>query len=237
DGDGATVATARTYREAATNPTSIPLPDGDYSVRVEALGIKGGHIQRFPVSIKDGGTVEKEVDFSTGELKIAITHNDGAADVSYRVYDADDEREHVATGRERSGQGGKRLTAGRYDVTVKAVGIGGRPTHTFAGVEVAPGGEVTLEHHFESGVLRVGATNGAEPVDATVSVRSLELGKEIAKGRTYTGEDTNPKSFMVPPGRYRVSAKGIQLDGKPRRQVEVTVTARETAAVTIDFAP
>ncbi|MEM8996071.1 MAG: vWA domain-containing protein [Acidobacteriota bacterium] len=236
DADGGTVATARTYRDGATNPTAIPLPDGDYTVRVEALGIKGGHVKRFPISIQDGAAVEKEVDFSTGELKIAITHNDGAADVSYRIYDLDDGRKNVATGRGRDGAGGERLTPGRYDVTVKAVGIGGRPTHTFAGVELEPGGDLTLEHHFESGVLRIGAVNGAELVDATLSVRTVERGEEVAKSRTYTGEATNPKTFVVPPGRYRVDAKGLSVDGKPRRQVEVTVTARETVEVTIDFA-
>ncbi|MEO1366088.1 MAG: vWA domain-containing protein [Acidobacteriota bacterium] len=236
DADGGAVATARTYRDGATNPTAIPLPDGDYTVRIEALGIKGGHVRRFPISIKDGGRVEKEVDFSTGELKIAITHNDGAADVSYRIYDAADGRKNVATGRERDGAGGERLTPGRYDVTVKAVGIGGRPTHTFAGVELEPGGDLTLEHHFESGVLRIGAVHGAKLVDATLSVRTVEQGEEVAKSRTYTGEATNPKTFVVPPGRYRVGAKGLSVDGKPRRQVEVTVTARETAEVTIDFA-
>ncbi|MEM1179008.1 MAG: vWA domain-containing protein [Acidobacteriota bacterium] len=235
DAEGETLATARTYEDAATNPTSIPLPDGDYTVRVWALGIKGEHLQRFPITIRDGGVVEKEVDFSTGEIKVDIAHNETAADVSYRIYSTGEDRANVATGRSRDGQDGKRLTAGTYDVTVKAVGIAGKPTHTFPGVELPPGGEVTLEHRFTSGQLKAHAVLGAGLVDATLSIRSLALESTVGQGRTYTKEKTNPKTFVVEPGRYRVSAKGLSVDGKPTLQREVDVAAGEVTEVTLDF--
>ncbi len=47
--DGDEVAVARTYTRDETNPSSIPLPDGKFAVRVLAVGLEGDIERRFDV--------------------------------------------------------------------------------------------------------------------------------------------------------------------------------------------
>ena len=237
--DGEEVAVARTYRSADTNPSSIPLPDGKFDVRVLAVGLKGDIERRFEVEIAEGSTVEKVVDFSTGEISIGATKNGGGlSDATYSVRVAGTPRE-VASGRTYASagtnQGVVRLTAGTYDVGIKSVEIESDPSHEHRSVKVEPQGRVELSHEFASGMLHVGAVRGGELVDVTVAVIDAETGKPVCQGRTYADPKTNPKVFQVPPGRYRVSVMAVRLEGRPKRQLEVTVEAGETVERNADF--
>ncbi|MEM7355753.1 MAG: VWA domain-containing protein [Acidobacteriota bacterium] len=237
--DGDEVAVARTYESEDTNPSSIPLPDGTFEVRVLAVGLEGDIERRFEVEITEGSTAEKTVDFSTGEISVGVTKNDGSlSDATYSIRVAGTTKE-VARGRTYTSAKNNprtvRLTAGAYDVSVKSVEIEGKPTHELGTVEVEPRGKVELNHAFESGVLRVGATQDGALVDVTVGVVDTATGKPVAQGRTYTNPKSNPKTFEVAPGRYRVSFKAVRLEGKPRQQVEVVVEAGQTVEQVVDF--
>ncbi len=237
--DGAQVAGARTYTQEETNPSSIPLPDGKFDVRVKAVGLKGDIERRFEVEIAAGSTVEKVVDFSTGEISIGATKNAGTlSDATYHVRVAGTSRE-VARGRTytsaRTNPRTVRITSGSYDVGITSVEIEGKPSHEFSRIAVEPRGRVDLSHEFHSGILRVGAVRGGELVDVTVGVLDAETGKPVCQGRTYADPKTNPKAFEVRPGRYRVSVKAVRLEGRPQRQFEVTVEAGETVEQAADF--
>ena len=235
---GEQAAVSRTYAKPDTNPRSIPLPDGRFSVKVQATGLKGDIVRRFEIGITDGSTVEKEVDFSTGEITIGVKLNDDLGDAVYRVYVAGT-REVVAQGRtytkDASNPATVRITAGSYDVEVGSVQISGRPEHAFGRIEVEPRGHVELAHKFASGELSVGARKGGELVDATVAVLSGESGKEVGRGRTYTKDTTNPKTFVLAPGSYRIRGKAVRLEGKPTKELEVTVEEGKSAEYTLDF--
>ncbi len=237
--DGKEVAGARTYSKEETNPSSIPLPDGKFDVRVRAVGLKGDVERRFEVEIAEGSTVEKVVDFSTGEISIGVTKNAGKlSDATYHVRVAGTSRE-VARGRTYTSAGSNpatvRITSGTYDVGVTSVEIEGKPSREFSRIEVEPRGRVDLSHEFHSGILRVGAVQGGELIDVTVGVVDAETGKPVCQGRTYADPKTNPRAFEVTPGRYRVSVKAVRLEGRPQRQFEVTVEAGATVEQAADF--
>ncbi len=237
--DGEEVAVARTYRSDNTNPSSIPLPDGTFNVRVLAVGLKGDIERHFEVEITEGSTVEKVVDFSTGEISVGVTKNDGSlSDATYAVRVAGTTRE-VARGRTytsaNNNPGTVRITSGTYDVAVTSVEIKGKPSHQVSRVEVEPQGRVEVRHEFESGLIRIGAVKGGELVDVTVGVVDAETGKPICQGRTYTDPKSNPRTFEVPPGQYNVSVKAVRLEGQPRQQLEVSVEAGQTVERKADF--
>lgn len=236
--DGGQAAMARTYKRAETNPSSIPLADGRYRVRVLAMGLKGDVERHFEIEIVEGSTVERSVDYSTGEISLGVRRNGELGDATYKVYVAGT-REQVAAGRTytkpASNPATVRITAGSYDVAIGSVEIAGKPERTFGGVEVEPGGRSELSHVFESGTLKVGATAGSELADAVVHVIDAQTGKTVAKGRTYADAKTNPKTFELSPGRYRVQGKAVRLEGKPKRESEVVVEADGQHELVLDF--
>ena len=119
----------RSYAHEGTNPRLIPLPDGKYEVKVQAVGIKGDIIRRFVVDIMDGGLVEKEVDYSTGELSIGVTRNSELSDAIYRVL-VPETGEEAAAGRTYAAAGSNpkkvHLTSGTYQVVLEIRGNLGR---------------------------------------------------------------------------------------------------------------
>jgi len=235
--DGTEAGGARTYTRKETNPTSIPLADGAYDVRVRVVGVKGDHERSFTIEIADGNTVEKALDYSTGELSIGVTRNGGLSDAVFKVYVAGTQDE-VASGRtytsEKSNPATVRLVAGSYDVEVGSVEIANKPWASLGTLEIEPGGSKAVSHVFESGTLTVGAVRGSERVDATVHVVDAETGKAVAQARTYKGPPSNPKTFEVLPGRYRVRFKTVGKEPS-KREIEVTVGAGAQVSRDIDF--
>ena len=235
--EGKQIAGARTYTSAETNPSSIPLADGSYEVKVLGMGLEGDPEQSFSIEIVDGNTVEKTVDFSTGEINIGVTRNGELSDAVFKVYGSGGKE--VASGRTyvspSSNPAKVRLTAGTYDVEVKSVEIKGKVSQKLGTVEVTAKSSLELNHDFKSGTLKVGAVSGGERVDAVVRVTRAEDGKSIGQSRTYTGPKTNPKTFELEPGRYRVHFKTV---GKEKKQLELEaeIRAGETVELDGDFA-
>lgn len=233
DGAGEDVAAGRTYRDPSTNPRLLPLPAGSFEVEVSALGVAGESVRRFTIEIAKGATVEREVDFSTGELVLGVTRNGELSDALYRVVPLGGTKA-AATGRTyrnaQSNPATVRLTAGDYEVELGAVEVEGEPDVALGRVTVPPRGQVRLDHDFASGTLVVGVRRGDRLVDATVAIRNSAGG--VASGRTYDKPASNPKSFVLEPGEYQVEIGEIRGE---RRTVEVTVGKGETVEQTVDL--
>jgi hypothetical protein len=231
------VVHGRTYTAASTNPRLLPVVAGEYDVEVRALRFKGEATQEFArVKIAPGDTVKKIVDFSSGELAVKVTRNGRLSDATINVLAAGT-KTSVASGRSyteaKSNPKVFNLTPGNYDVVIGSVEISGKPEKRIDGVIVTGMARSEHAHNFESGTLRIGAVAGGELVDATVQVVDAASGVTVAQGRTYTSANSNPKSFEILPGRYRVVAKAIK--SKSEKSLEVTVAAGKVVEQTVDF--
>ncbi len=231
---GAEAAGGRTYRSPETNPRFLPLADGVYNVTVKAVGMRGQVERSFRQLAISGAVVEKTVDFSAGELAVVVTRNGEPTDATVHVYAAGTRRE-AAKGRTYSRPRSFTLTAGSYDLSIKALGVAGGPTFTIKDVAVEGQARVERSHDFASGGLRVGAVAGGELVDAVVYIAPVEGGGTVAQSRTYAAAKSNPRRFELEPGRYRVTARPVKQRDK-QRQLEVEIKAGETVDLTVDFA-
>ncbi len=233
---GADAGGGRTYEHEGTNPRVIPLPAGKFEVVVSAVGIKGDINRRFAIEVTDGGSVERVVDFSGGELLIGVTRNGELSDSVYRVVLPDD-GEQVASGRTyvsaNSNPATVRVTSGTYELSVGSVEISGKPWKNLGLVTVEPGGRIEVSHNWETGTLKVGAVRGSELVDATLNVIDVETGESIGQGRTYTSDQSNPKTFILPPGEYRVDIGEIR---GVRSEVVVSVQRGEEVVKMVEMA-
>ena len=122
-----------------------------------------------------------------------------------------------------------------YDVEVRPVGMAAVPPVTFEGVAVREGEEARRDADFSTGELAVGVTRNGALSDASVKVIAAG-GREVATGRTYRGADSNPRLFRLPPGRYEVVAKGLELADEPEhRWADVVVEPAGRAQVSTDL--
>ena len=94
-------------------------------------------------------------------------------------------------------------------------------TRVVRGLEVSASEREEVTHDFESGTLKVGASNPSGLLDALVYVKPLEGGPAIAQGRTYTSEANNPKAFELATGRYLVEVKQVKGPNQESFEVEV----------------
>ncbi|MBT8078259.1 MAG: VWA domain-containing protein, partial [Gammaproteobacteria bacterium] len=231
---GEHIAGGRTYVSTATNPRRIPLDDGNYRAQVAAINIQGSPGFSFDFKIVDGSTVEREFDFSAGELSVKVTRNGDLTDavVSVRVKG---ERTNAAGGRTYNRPANnpivKRLAAGTYDVTIKSVDIRNAAEPVFENVVINGGETTALEHEYSSGVLSVGTRRGEALVDSVVSVID-ENGKNVGGGRTYAAASSNPRQIIVIPGNYTIRISEVRGE---RREVPAEVSAGETTEIIIDL--
>ena len=236
---GQVMAQGRTYSSAATNPRYIALPPGTYRIDVDAIRMRGNVQQSVEnIAIIEGDTTHKVIDFSTGELAVTITRNGELSDASVRVYHAGT-NEQVAAGRTYRGAKTNprkfRITPGKYDVKIKALEINSGPEMLFQNVAIAARQNAEISHDFETGTLKVGAQHGGALVDAVVKVIHVDTGEQVGQGRTYTSEKTNPRTFELAPGTYRVELHAIKLPGGPKKNLNLTVAAGKTTTGTVEF--
>jgi hypothetical protein len=57
-----------------------------------------------------------------------------------------------------------------------------------------------------------------------------------ASGRTYTAANSNPHSFVLQPGKYRVVLKPVRPAGAAAKEFEIVVAAGQSVERIVDFA-
>ena len=188
----------------------------------------------FEIEIADGSTAEYLANFSTGELRVGVTRNGELSDAVYRVV-TPGTNEEVARGRTYTGANSNpasmTITSGTYEVFVGSVEISGRPSADLGRVTIEPGGTVEVDHDFISGTLAVGAERNGQLIDATLSIVNTETRESVGRGRTYTSANSNPKTFLLPVGEYRVTVSEI---GGGRREITVSVAGGEVVERMVD---
>jgi hypothetical protein len=197
-------------------------------VSIAALAIKGDTRREFEVQIAGGGTVERKLDFTSGELAIGVTRNGALSDATYGVHIAAT-GEAVTQGRtyarDSSNPSVIRLTPGRYKVEIRNLELDNKPAVDLGEVLVEPRERSEVSHAFSSGELVVGASRAGALVDAIVHVYDPE-GRPVTQRRTYTKPASNPVRFVLPPGTYRVDVQ--ELHGA-KKSVPATVLAGQAS--------
>jgi Ca-activated chloride channel homolog len=230
----------RTYASPETNPRIISLPYGIYDLEVNPIGMKGVKGRTIKsIEIKEGTVVEKEVDFSFGELSVKVVQNGKLSDAAVYIYEPETETT-VAKGRTYTSSNSNpkvfELAPGVYDVEIKALEVEGSPTEKFNAVEILSGETVEQLVDFSSGTLKAGALKGEKYVDATVYITDTKSGGRVAQGRTYKSSKTNPKVFELTPGVYDVEIKALNIEGsQPEKFEAVEIKASETVEKTAKF--
>ncbi|MEM7048301.1 MAG: VWA domain-containing protein [Acidobacteriota bacterium] len=107
------------------------------------------------------------------------------------------------------------LAAGSYEVKVQALGIKGDTQRRFS-LTLEEGEVAEREFDFTSGGLSIGVLRNGQLSDATVRVYLAGTSQEVASGRTYTSEKTNPKAFELTPGTYDVQIQSVEIKGPVR---------------------
>lgn len=230
----------RTYSKPNTNPRIISLPDGTYDLEVKPVGMKGVASRTISgMEITQGAVVEKEVDFSFGELSVKVMSNAKLMDAAVNVYEPDTESE-VAKGRTYTKSNTNpivfKLGPGVYDLQVNAIKIEGTPSQSFKALEIMSGETIEQLVDFSSGTLMVGALKGEKFIDALVHIKDPDTGEQVAQGRTYLSSKTNPRVFELSPGTYDVTVKAVKITNTPSQEFSgVEITASETVEKTAQF--
>jgi Ca-activated chloride channel family protein len=229
----------RTYESKETNPRVIQLPAGTYEIEVMPVGIRGySEIKFSDVIIKANDTLYKEIEFEQGVVEVLVTRNGALSDAVIEIYPAGTNKA-IATTRSytkaENNPAKLKIPPGIYDLVFKSVEIGGRPEIKITKKELGSAGNLKFTHNFESGELSIGAKKGQELVDATLNVVSIKTGKSVEAGRTYKTASTNPKKYILEPGRYRVDLKPVRQEGLAEKSITVEVTAKGTIEKIVEW--
>jgi Ca-activated chloride channel family protein len=214
----------RTYSNTNTNPCLLHVPTGPYDLKVELVGKSG--IQ--PQWLRDVRVTTEEqlltVDFTSGKVSLQVTHQGELHDASVRIFDAGTERQ-VDAGRtykdSRSNPIQMELSPGSYYAIAKSVSIKGDGNEHRLDFSLRAGEQIDLKHEFQSAELRLGVKYQGALADAAINILSAETGKSVSGGRTYSGANSNPKSFVLSPGTYRVTVKGVRVAGDPSEEFTI----------------
>jgi len=238
-GETKEIAFGRTYTGPQTNPRVMLLPAGEYTATVEAVRMDGRPVQTLTdLKIAGPDTLFKEVDFAQGTLEILATRNGELSDATVNVYKAGT-KTWAAGGRTyRSASSNPKkfnIVPGEYDIEIGSVEIEGRPTQRWESKVLAGGANISLSHEFKSGELKIGVRQGDGLVDAVVSLYSKATGKFVAAQRTYMSSSSNPKTFTIEPGTYKVEIKPHKPAGLATKTIEVEVKAGEVVERVVKF--
>lgn len=234
-GDKKSFVGGRTYEKKETNPRLLLLPEGVYEVEVLPVRMDGDPVQKLSgVQITMNDTLYKELDFAQSDIEVLVTRNGELSDASVQLFKPGT-KEIVASGRTYRTPSHNpqkfKVLPGKYDVEIASVEIDGRPVKPMGNQTLEAGKNLSLSHNFASGDLKVGAMQGANFVDAAITVLSKKTGKSVAGGRTYMSASSNPKTFTLEPGEYEVKLNPVKPKGLSPKTMTVKVTEKGTAEV------
>ena len=223
---------SRTYRDTAW----VYLPPGVYDIEVNPLENTDIPGTTISVEIKEGETKHRDVAFDGGILEVTTTNNGEPLDGLVKMYD-------IVTGKlaAQTRTYGKaremEVLAGTYRITYSALKLKGLDIVAEENnVVVEANGTTSISHDFRSGIALIGVqTASGERIDATINIYEKASGKNVAKGRSYTSESSNPKTFLLNPGSYEVRIKTLGAHSGHQGTYEITVLAGQTAEKIITY--
>ena len=223
----------RTYRDTAY----MYLPPNRYNL--EARPLEGSDVAMITVAnveIFEDRLVHESISFDAAKIVVNTTNNGEEWDAAVNVISLATGK-NAARGRTYGRSKQIEVSPGSYNVELKALGIKGSAVeHVVSDLKVKSGETASISHNFESGTAMIGVQNTDGLVDATVKIIDLETKKNVASGRTYTGENTNPKEFVLSPGSYEVIVKVVSGANKGATdKMALTISATEVVKKIKEF--
>jgi Ca-activated chloride channel family protein len=216
------VASDWTREDAAV----FKLAPGAYDLVVENREDVGSPSVSFQgITVEAGKTVEKQVDFSGGSLKVKALRNGRPFSALCSVsQDKGEKKIEVASDWTREDAAVFKLAPGAYDLVVEDREDVGSTNVSFQGITIEGGKTVEKQTDFSGGTLKIKALRNGRPFSALCSV-SLDKGEEkIEVASDWTREDA--AVFKLVPGAYdlvvedredvgstNVSFRGITIEG------------------------
>jgi Ca-activated chloride channel family protein len=231
-GQGTSVAAARTYGDTVL----LYVPPGLYEMKVRPLeGTDLAATVLSGIESRRDRVVHRDVSFSSGILQLTTQNNAEGWDAVVKIR---------ASGSAKISAGGRtygetktfEMDPGTYDVELQAMHIqGAKATHNIDGVVVVADSTHQLVHNFVSGELLVGVQSGGALVDATVNIADPVSGSSVAAGRTYTSASSNPKKFVLSPGKYTVTLTALGEYKGAKKTISVEVKGAGKVQKIIEF--
>jgi len=106
------------------------------------------------------------------------------------------------------------LADGSYDVDVRVLSIKEQITQSYTGVEINEGKTVEQTADFSTGELAIQVTRNGALSDMTVHVFGPGTKEKVARGRTYTKQNTNSRVFRLTGGSYDAVVKTVEIAGR-----------------------
>jgi Ca-activated chloride channel homolog len=213
---------ARTYTDPSTNPRILKLTPGNYRVEVMAVRLDGKPTQYIENAEVRSDTSFHTVDFTTGTVEILVTNNGNLSDASIQIIHSNTNKV-MASGRSYTSSNSNprifEVLPGSYRIEISSVDITGRPAIFFENQKVHPEKTLKLHHKFETAELLLGAKQGDQLIDAVIDIR--KNGKSIGSGRTYQNPKSNPKSFTLEAGAYKIELKPVKPKGLQSKSFEI----------------
>mgnify|MGYP002401362465 CR=1 FL=1 len=200
------VRSVRTYRDTGI----FYLPPGKYDLEAAPLeDSKISAVKRPGINHTEGKTTHQDFSFDGGKFRVTTTNNGKGWDAVVKIYNTGTNTT-AAAGRTYGDPTLYEVNAGKYDVEVTAMVIEGTSvSYRMNNMEIKPGQVTEFTHEFKSGTAMIGAKAADGLVDALVKITDVRTKKQVAAGRTYTSEGSNPKKFILNPGTYTVAITGL----------------------------
>ncbi|WP_207632590.1 vWA domain-containing protein [Foetidibacter luteolus] len=229
----------RTYESPETNPRIMQVAPGSYDVEIMPVEITGyTPLKITSLVVKEKDTTYKDVEFKQGTVEIKVTRNGMLADALVQVFNAGT-KTIVAAARtynhSQSNPAKVKIPPGTYDVVFGCIEISNKPEIKINNQILGNSENLAYTYNFDSGELQLWAAQGGQPVDATINIISLATGKPAGAGRTYASTESNPKTFTLLPGKYRLELNSVKPAGLGRKFAEIEVTANSTVKKNIDW--
>ena len=207
---------ARTYKDTAR----MYLPPGTYNLEIQPM--ENSDVSRISVPnvlITPNQIFHQNVSFDAAKLKVSTLNNGEGWDATVRVYSKLSGK-NVASARTYGRSQVLEVDPGIYNIELGALIIEGSDRiHRIENIEVTAGEVKEISHNFKSGIALIGVRDQSGLVDATINIVESKTNKNVAAGRTYTSETSNPKKFILSPGSYDVTVKPVKGENKEDKEV------------------
>ena len=207
------------------------LAAGDYDIRVRAAGISAPDQLLEDITVSNGETTERSVDFSTGTVELTVTTNGDPLKARTYIQYADDHKEASRDGTDGEGVARYTIPVGEYRIQVRPDGISA-PDQFIDNVTVEAGQTTVKSLEIPSGTVRIKVTTNDKPLQARTYIQHADSHQEASRGST---DSDGFAGYSVPVGDYRIQVRPDGISAPDQFIDNVTVEAGQTTVKSLEI--